>query len=110
MTKAEIYLSQNAIDSLFYGKTSEIFNQNDAAQQMLAGQYEKVAEIAVPTKFYGSDPLDILEKVYESTQNLDKPWNSQKPCRSLSVGDIVILDNVSYIVASCGFDKMEVTE
>lgn len=61
----------------------------------------------------------ILEKVFELTQNLDRPWVANKEvapsakalcgCRSTSVGDVIILDTdlvYGWVVAPVGFQKV----
>ena len=50
------------------------------------------------------DVEDILCNIYE-TFNINHP--SDYKARSLSVGDIIELDNVKYAVASFGFDKLD---
>lgn len=57
--------------------------------------------------------IAALEHVYEKTNSIDHHW-SENPevmtvienCRSTSVGDIIALDGVKYMVASFGFSKL----
>jgi len=51
------------------------------------------------------DETDILDMIYNDSQNEDADWRTRRQ-RSTSVGDIIVLDSKVFIVASCGFDAI----
>ena len=60
---------------------------------------------------------DSLDKAYELTNNISSSWTENENVRSLkgsrvrstSVGDVMELNGVFYIVASIGFSKINIT-
>jgi hypothetical protein len=74
-----------------------LFHRNES------GDLENVGNL-----FYPSD-LDtdvVLEKAYQDTQNIDKPWHPDN-LRSTSVGDLLVVNGVDvYAVGGVGFDKV----
>lgn len=100
MRKFEIYLAENTQDTFFYGgfgRTQEYWSKAQALESFNnGGGYILSGEVEG----------DTLEDAFRLAQNLDKPWNPAKPCRSLSVGDIVKDGEALFIVAPVGFDKL----
>jgi hypothetical protein len=98
MAHAELYFASERIfrDSLFYRKDSPIFSADTARAALERGDYRKVAEMP-----WQGDP----EAVWCAAQNIDEPWCSP-PERSMSVGDIVVVGEDRWIVASLGFEKL----
>ena len=71
--------------------------------------YSLVAEFEHPAK--NTDAL--LDKAYLVTNSVDRPWVKNNGLtvygyrhRSTSVGDIIIVNNVYFVVSPFGFDKM----
>lgn len=55
-------------------------------------------------KYAGSVEADSLEQAYFKSQNWERHWNQQSPCRSTSVGDVIQdEDAVDFLVAGVGF-------
>lgn len=48
-----------------------------------------------------------IEEAYAKTQNLDRHWNYNKPCRSTSVGDVIQVDDQNFLVTNVGFKQIE---
>lgn len=44
-----------------------------------------------------------LDAAYSMTQNIDEPWRRDRPYRSTSVGDVIVLNGSRYIVDTFGF-------
>lgn len=68
------------------------------------GRYEKVAEVA------SSD----WEEAFELTNTIDSYWGENErvsdlvgQCRSTSVGDVMLMNGVARVVASCGFEELK---
>lgn len=86
--------------------TSTTFSQDD---------YSEVARMVVSL---AEDRADVLEDIYRETNNIDSSWakNENKyievlgfasdGCRSTSVGDIIVIEDDVYAVASFGFDNI----
>ena len=66
--------------------------------------YEEVAKLGSPG--HVAFNLEEQEAIYSHCQNRDKHWNEEKPCRSMSMGDILRNDATGemVIVARCGFE------
>ncbi len=84
-----------------------------AQDQLKHNNYIRVADIEGR---HAVESIDVwLEEAYKLTNSIDSAWyetNSSfvdvsvealKGCRSTSIGDIVQIQGVSYMVASCGF-------
>jgi hypothetical protein len=72
-----------------------------------AGKYEHVATLDLPQSTRVVDTLDIA---YEKTNNINHAWteNSEvtahvSPCRSTSVGDVIVVEGIYHIVSRVGF-------
>ncbi len=92
-----IYHADQSIvrDTLFYRTVSEICSMEDIKSFYTNGDYHMVGKI----------DTDSLEFGYMASQNIDKPWGDGYQ-RSTSVGDIVELDGLYYVVGSFGFDML----
>lgn len=97
-----VYHSTNFRDTSFYGHDDII--TADAIRQMLKdGKYDFVATVNV----------DDLNVAYGLTNNIMSSWTQNEnvdarvdEARSTSVGDIFVTEDVMYIVAAHGFDKL----
>lgn len=53
------------------------------------------------------EDIDNYEDVFSKSQNVDDNWNQEFPCRSTSVGDVIVqigsTASVAQVVAPCGF-------
>lgn len=58
---------------------------------------------------YREEAITSLEYIFEQNQWLDRsqPWYQG---RSLSMGDVVVLHETAYAVASIGFEKIDMPE
>ena len=85
-----------------YQAKNPTFRVNETVEEYIREDYNKVYEMSV-TREACSDH-DILESVFEQ-------FNIRRPADfmgwSMSVGDIVILDNEAYICCSCGWKKIK---
>jgi hypothetical protein len=76
-----------------------------AAERVVArSDYDEVAQLDLPQP--GTAALDAA---YSQTQNIDDAWRPQAPCRSTSVGDILVLDGAhpqAFEVAMMGFEPI----
>jgi hypothetical protein len=59
-----------------------------------------------PRKLAGTVMATDPEDAYAKSQNLDGYWNEETPCRSTSVGDVVMMDDHYYLVKSIGFEDI----
>ena len=67
----------------------------------------KFKEIAMQKrKLVGSVEAASLEEAFRLSQNGEKPWNEQKPCRSTSVGDMIHGSDGYYLVKNVGFELL----
>lgn len=96
--KVKVYLAKEEIirDSLFYKQDSKIFSGQLLRHALSDGKYELAGEVEAAD----------LEDAFAKTQNIDAPWNKEKPCRSVSVGDVLVVDNIVHAVGSFGFDDL----
>lgn len=94
-------------DSCDYRRGGRFFNQAKAiaavATRETTGAYKFAGAIDCPV----GDRNAVLEHAYSRSQNGEIAWNLTTPCRSTSVGDILMIDEDAYIVASFGFDKLD---
>ena len=73
--------------------------------------FEHVADFLLETAGSPSEEwvVAMLECVYRASQNLDDAWRPEEPCRSSSVGDVLVLrlpeQSHAYVVANLGFEK-----
>lgn len=65
-------------------------------------EYQEVATLTVEE----SDIERALETVFVRTQNIERPWREHAPCRSTSVGDVMIADGVTWLVERIGFRQI----
>jgi hypothetical protein len=91
-------------DSLFFG-IGETFSKKDALFNFVDGNYDKVGTVD------GNDP----DEAYVLTQNITHHWSMNGAshitpglarARSTSVGDILDVDGIMYIVAPIGCKKL----
>lgn len=56
-------------------------------------------------QYVGSVTAESVEQAFVRSQNLERHWNQQKPCRSTSIGDIIQEEgqDIDYLVAGIGF-------
>ncbi len=70
--------------------------------------FDRCADVLVPHD--PNRPESALDTAYASTQNIDSHWRPGKPCRSTSVGDILVLRTTAsrraYVVANLGFEQV----
>lgn len=74
-------------------------------------QFEEVGTIDV------GGPMTVeegLSQAFVQSQNIDEAWNPQKPCRSSSVGDVLMVEQpdgqfAAYEVMPLGFKKTTLT-
>lgn len=56
----------------------------------------------------GTVDAENLDDAYTKTQNLENLWNPGKPCRSVSVGDVLMeRGGNAYRVQAFGFSKIQ---
>src|SRR5579863_8550230 len=96
----KIWHSMNFRDSSCYRKDGQIWNGVKAAEAFLNGYYQVVGEIET----------DDLEVAFEKSQNLHGPWKAHRNSRSTSVGDLMEKGGKFWIVASFGFDRVELLD
>lgn len=53
--------------------------------------------------YVGSVEANSLEQAYAKSQNIEWPWNIDKPCRSTSIGDVIQCEDQFHMVAGVGF-------
>jgi len=106
--EVQVYHSQNVRDTYFYRENGDIFNKEQARALYLSHDIEKgylrVADFDINNRLF-EDETDILDMIYNDSQNEDADWRTRRQ-RSTSVGDIIVLDSKVFIVASCGFDAI----
>lgn len=94
---------------VFHGKSfrdstlAEMKGKAAIHQLILADGYHRVAAVEA----------DDLEKAYELTNNIDRPWPENEGVeaiggrfRSTSVGDLMLMGEDFYVVAGIGFEKI----
>jgi len=93
--QAKEHITRN---SMFYSRNGRIFSLYDVIQHMRDKDYTLVATVEA----------DDLDEAYAMTQNVEKAWNTEKPCRSTSVGDVLKVEKEHHrkfhVVAACAFD------
>lgn len=69
-------------------------------------QFEEHAE--QERKYVGSVLAESLEHAFVRSQNHERHWNQQSPCRSTSVGDVIQSEDndIDYLVAGVGFKAL----
>ena len=105
--------------------TVEVWHRNPpdffyrAGQPVDRAMFVPVAHFTLPTAFTHQptmaellpDAESALDAVYADTQNIDSAWNPAKPCRSTSVGDVLVLrsgnEKAAFAVVSIGFAPCE---
>lgn len=64
-----------------------------------------------PRILAGKVSAHSINGAFASSQNLDfEPWNRENPCRSTSVGDVIVSGDEVVMVAGLGFKKMDIIE
>jgi len=84
-----------------------------AKDQLKHNNYIRVADIEIKTHSINK----ALNLAFEVTNSIDVPWyladdidvaeSAQEGCRSTSVGDIIQILGISYMVAGCGFTEIK---
>lgn len=73
-------------------------------------EFEHCADILVPLDSRAESALDAA---YAASQNIESHWRPGKPCRSTSVGDVLVLrtpdSQGAYVVANLGFEPVQLT-
>lgn len=65
---------------------------------------DRFQEIEDQIRIYaGHVEATSLEMAFRESQNFEFHWNSDSPCRSTSVGDVIELNNKFYMVCNTGF-------
>ena len=60
--------------------------------------------VCQPREFVGTIEAETVGVAYHKTQNLTETWNKEKPCRSVSIGDVIVDENYNKImVIGVGF-------
>lgn len=100
----KVYHSENTRDTGFYGHKDIITNEA-IIKMFKEGEYTLVAEV---------DTND-MDDVFRLTNHISHSWTENEEVtaviervRSTSVGDILVNDNGTFIVAGCGFEQLEV--
>ena len=90
----EVWQALNFLESITY---------DGYAHKFFPDAFQKVAEV----------DADNLADAFELTNTIHDVWwkNSGvtavvSPCRSTSVGDVIVMNGQAYRVAGCGFDKI----
>lgn len=60
-------------------------------------------------KYAGTITATDLDHAYSKGQNIDRYWNNKKPCRSVSVGDVIedAVKNELFLVCNMGFRQLQ---
>ena len=58
--------------------------------------------------FAGVVEADDLEQAFAKSQNSVRYWNRSKPCRSVSVGDVIEENGNMHMVCNFGFKKISI--
>lgn len=88
-----------------YQENDPIFRVNDSKKVYDKKEYHKVWEDDVPDSLYFGKDKETLELLFERFNTQDKPSNYTG--HSMSVGDIVEIDNNVYICVNFGWNKIE---
>ena len=93
-------------DVLKYEFSGPFYDAEKARENFHSGKYEEV-------DIFFLDPSEhavvACQTAYDHSQNFDGTvWRPSHPCRSTSVGDIMLTCGELWIVSPCGFDKLEV--
>lgn len=90
---------------------SRFFDIEDTKQHLLDGHYDEVALVTT----------NDLDRVFELTNNISHSWIENDAvlptckviekggCRSTSVGDVFFDGDDTYVVAPCGFEKLDIS-
>lgn len=63
-----------------------------------------------PRSYVGFVQAESVEDAFMKSQNLEGDWNTVNPCRSTSVGDIILDNDDFYMVLGSGFKLLEYEE
>ena len=55
----------------------------------------------------GTVQAESLSEAFRKSQNLEGDWNKENPCRSTSVGDMIVVNGEYYVVIGMGFKKTD---
>lgn len=67
-----------------------------------------LGEVPKEIDYVGTVIAKSPEEAFKKSQNFEKPWNPNNPCRSTSVGDIIETpDGRILLVKGVGFDELE---
>ena len=88
--RVEIYLNENTRSSFVSG-----YKEDDPLERV----------------YDGEQPDEMtLERIYESNQNLDGEYWPWYEGRSLSKGDVIVVDGDAYAIDSVGFKAIHLIE
>ena len=107
MTNATILLLKNEMMGDLYFKRTSVDLLNAAAHSLNEGKYEAVSIINLPKEY--TDGQDAAEEVFDLTNNPSREDESRAVYgnrRSLSVGDIVLVNGVFHLCAHSGWLTM----
>lgn len=69
---------------------------------------DKFKEVEIqPREYVGFINCHSLESAFQLSQNLSELWNPLNPCRSTSVGDVIVCDEGMYMILGVGFKLLE---
>lgn len=54
-------------------------------------------------KYAGTVVAENLQEAYAKSQNNDRHWNTKKPCRSTSVGDVIQEGDNNFLITGTDF-------
>lgn len=60
-----------------------------------------------PRVYAGFVNANSIEEAFVNSQNIVNDWNPINPCRSTSVGDVIVSDEGFYMVLSIGFKLLD---
>lgn len=98
-----------------------VYHKNDMAENLFFPNteapkcYTRVAEVILPDNY--EYVTKALEKVFELTNTVEALWFGTQaeninvivsPCRSTSVGDVIIANDKKYVVAELGYREIEI--
>jgi len=103
------------LDTSFFSDAHLINNDDDliafARKHLENKHYQSVAHLLL-----GGTTTQILNDSYRLTNHIDESWfenpdvtyllDKKTGCRSTSIGDIICVHHLTYVVARCGFVEL----
>ena len=59
-------------------------------------------------QFVGTVNAESFEDAYMQSQNFQELWNKETPCRSTSVGDLIVCGEITQLVCGIGFREIKI--